>query len=99
MASVESRKRVAGQAGETTVAQASERPSAGVEGGARVSPPGGGARTRALRKVKIALVLATAGIMLFMVARPGDARLVGAGQDGGEGRQTVADEPLTAEAQ
>jgi hypothetical protein len=49
--------------------------------------------------VKLALVLLTAGLLLFTLTRPGDAHRGGKGQDGGESSQAVGEAPLTAEAQ
>jgi hypothetical protein len=95
----ESRKRVAGQMGEAADTRASEESSAGGESRVSVSRAGGGTRSRAVRKVKLALVLATAGLMFFMVARPGDARRGVEGQGGGEGVQAVEEKAPTAEAQ
>lgn len=56
MPSGESRKKVVGQMGEALDTQASEEPSAGGESRTRASSAGGGARSRTIRKVKLALV-------------------------------------------
>ncbi|HEX7315060.1 MAG TPA: DUF4214 domain-containing protein [Pyrinomonadaceae bacterium] len=44
------------------------------------------------------MILATAGLLFFTVARSGDARRGGQGRSGGEGVQAVGEKALTAEA-
>jgi hypothetical protein len=65
-----------------------------------VSPGGGVAKFSTVKKVKLALVMATVGLLLFMLASPGDAHRGGDEQSGGQGPQAVLEEEkaLTAEA-
>jgi hypothetical protein len=70
-----------------------------VSGRAPAPAARGGSRSRAIRKVKLALVLATAALMLFTLVRSGDAHREGGAQDGGVSSEAVGDGPLTAEAQ
>jgi hypothetical protein len=48
---------------------------------------------------KLALILATAGLLLFIITRPGDARHGGGGQDSGQSSQALGAGAQTAEAQ
>src|SRR5215218_3371243 len=91
--------REVGQAEESPVTQAQNEPSAGGESRVRVPPAGRVAQSPAVRMSKVALVLVTAGLLLFTLARPGDAHRGGGSQDGGQSSQAVGEAPLTAEAQ
>jgi hypothetical protein len=96
MQSGENLLKVAGEAEESPVIKAREEPSTGGESRVRVSTAGGVAQSRAVKMLKVALVLVTAGLLLFIVTRPGDAHR-GGSQDGGQSSQTAGAE--TAEAQ
>jgi hypothetical protein len=98
MPSGENLTKVAGEAEGLPVIKAREEPSTGGESRVRVFMAGGVAQSRAVRTVKVALVLLTAGLLLFTLARPGDAHR-GGSQDGGRSSQAVGEAPLTAEAQ
>jgi Domain of unknown function (DUF4214) len=100
MPSGENSKKGARQAEESPVTQAQNEPSTGGKSRVRASPAGGVAQSRAVRMVKMALVLATVGVLLVTLASPGDAHRRGdMGQDGGESGQAIGEAPLTAEAQ
>src|SRR5215213_6627569 len=98
MPSGENLMKVAGEAEDSPVLKAQEESSTGGESRVRVSRAGGGAQSRAVKMVKLALVLMTAGLLLFILARPGDAHR-GGSQDGGQSNQAAGEAPLTAEAQ
>jgi hypothetical protein len=98
MQSRKSRNRVAGQTVEGAVIQAPEESPPGSKSRARVSPAGSVAQSQTIRMVKLTLVLATAALLLFMLARSGDAHRAGGVQDGGVGSQAAGEAPLTAEA-
>jgi hypothetical protein len=99
MPSGESRIQVEEQVRRGPIVRAQEESSTGGERHARVSPVGGIAQSRAVRIVKLFLILATAGLLLFIVTRPGDARHGGGGQDGGQSSQALGAGVETAEAQ
>jgi hypothetical protein len=88
-----------GRARGVQIVQVLEEPSPSGEGRGRVSPSGGVTQSRNIRTVKLALVLATIGLLFFMVARPGDAHRASEGPNGGEGSQAVESKALAAEAQ
>jgi hypothetical protein len=97
MPSQESRKRVV--VGSPS-SRALEGPPPGAGGRGRAPLAGRVSQSRAVRMVKLALVLATAGLLLFMLTRPGDARRGGGGgRDGGASSQAAGQAPMTAEAQ
>ncbi len=86
-------------AAERLVAQTPEKPSSNVEGGSRpLRVGGGGARTRAVRRVKLALVLLTIGAVLFTLTDRSDAHRGGSEQRGGEGGKAFAQDARQVDA-
>ncbi|HZB44219.1 MAG TPA: DUF4214 domain-containing protein [Pyrinomonadaceae bacterium] len=84
---------------ERLVAPTPEKPSSDVEGGSRpLRAGGGGARTRAVRRVKLALVLATIGAVLFTLTDRSDAHRGGSEPRGGEGGQAFAQDARQVDA-
>ena len=98
MPSRESQIRVVGRTPEAFAARAHRGESVPGSDG-RVSPPpaGGFGHSTSVRVVKLGLITAAVGLLLFTLSSPGDARRGGSGQEGGASTQTTAAQ--TAEAQ
>ncbi len=98
MLSRNSKTRAVGRTSEALASQAHRGESApGKDDRGRPSPAGGFAQFKSVRAVKLALIAAAMGLLLFSLPRHGDARRGGDGQEGGGSPQTAA--ALTAEAQ